>query len=461
MSRTLLVIVVLSVLLKLLLFGGIFFNAGEEGLFLNDSSSFYRTAQNLIAGHGFSREADPPYTPSAHFPPVYPLLLAASLQIAGSVVPLIILQIVLSSLLPLLVWKIGEFLTQNKTALALAAGLAGLEPIGALWSVLVLTEIVAVFFLLTAVLFFLKALREEKYLKYASLAGAALAFSTLTRPNAQLLFIPAILLLVFLGWRYRPVAKAMVLSAAVFALAFFAVLSPWLWRNWQQFGTISVATTGARNFYTSLGTSVISFEKNLTYEEAQEFLDNQFREKYQADPREIRENPAWGPRLAKDGILLMLDYPASTAKVFLITLNSFFTQDLYITNAKHFGLVPQIPFGFSPSVVLAKEGPIELAKLIWERLGAYSALPILGRILWVALTILWVLGFWRAFRQGGEARFAACIFLAIILYYAATSSIAGFSDHGRHRYPANAFIFILAAYGATQLLITKRFSRRQ
>ena len=461
MSRSLFIIIILSFLLRLIMFGGIFVSLGEKGLFFNDSTNFYRTAINLAEDHGFSREAGPPYTPSAHFPPFYPLLLAGSLKVSDSLIPLIILQIILSSLIPLLIWKIGEFFTKNKRSLAIAAGLSGFEPMMALWSVTVLTEVVSVFSLLLALLFFIKIFSENSFTgRNSVLAGLFLGLSTLTRPHAQLLFLPAtILLLGIWGWKKFKLKTEkdlfLLKGAGVFAVTFFLVLSPWLMRNWYQFNTFSVATTGARNFYTSLGTSVISFEKNLSYEDAQTYLDEEFRKKYNTDPKEIRENPAWGPHLAKDGIALMFDYPASTVKVLAITLNSFFTQDLYLTYTKYYGLMQPIPFGFSPSVVLVKEGPIALAKLVFGKFGLYSIIPLLGRALWIALTIFWVLGVWKAFRAGGKTRFFGVMFFLIILYYASGSLLAGFSDHGRHRYPANPFIFLLAGYGLASFLKTR------
>lgn len=450
LPRTLLVILTAGLLLRIFLFGIVLYTQGGEAFFVSDSAGFLQSAQNLLAGNGFSRSAGPPFLPSAHFPPVYPLLLAGSLKLASSAIPLIILQIILGTLLPLLVWKIGKIFTDKTSVCSLAAGLMALEPVTGIFNLLVITDTVAVFSLILAVLFFLHIFQKNYRTCDAALAGLFLGLSTLTKPNAQFLFILGLLALIsviFLkNW------KGGIKTAFFFALAFLIVLSPWLIRNTIQFGSPSVSATGLRNLYTDFAVSVLSYEAGRPYGEVEEVLKTSFSERHGISLAEISSDPSLGGALAREGLEIMFAHPHATLSVLTITLQTFFTQDLYTYFAQKFHLIQPMTFDFSPSLVLFKEGPLVLAARVWELLGIRSVIPLVGRLIWILLTAFAAGGIWAAMRNGGRERIVAIVMTAIILYYAATSAVAAFSDQGRHRYPADAFIFLLASYGALRLL---------
>ncbi len=444
--RALIFIIAAAVLVRLFLFGMVLGHFGEDGFFLGDSRGFQQTAVNILEGRGFSRDAEAPFRPSAFFPPLYPLLLAGSLALSHSVIPLILLQIVLSSLMPLLVWKIAQEFTDRKSVGYIAAGLTALEPLGMLWSITVLTDVVAVFFLILAAYLFLKLLQNNSG-KTAAYAGFALGFSALTRPEPQYLFLVAVLFLIVVA-----LAKKMPRRAALaFPVAFLVLFSPWLARNYAQFGNIQGTTTGIRNIYTSLAVSVETYRTGQPYHEVRDELLHSLAERNGVEPQELFENPAFGPTLTKEGVKILLAHPSATAATFAITINSFFTQDLYTTYLRHFGVIPHFPIEFSPSVVLLKEGPLSLASRVWNAMGTIVVIPVLGRLFWIALTLFSIAGAFGAIKKGGRTRLAGIVLASVILIYAAGSQVAGFSDHGRHRYPVNAFIFLLASYGIARI----------
>jgi len=454
LPRQLIVIIVMTFLLRMLLLLLTMYGLGEESLFTADSRNFYKTAVNLAAGRGFTKSEGPPFIPEAHFPPLYPLLIAGSIKISGSILPLIILQILLASFLPLLVWELTGKLIESEKIRLLAAGLMAFEPLTILWSLLLLTEVTSGFTLIVALWFFIKFL-ETGRLGQIFFSGMFLGVSTLIRPQAQFLFIPAFLFLLSLGLFKifkKSDARQIFAGSAIFILIFFAVLSPWLIRNYYHFGSFSISTTGLRNLYTAIVPAIYSLEFKKEFGEAQEDAYQNFLQRYGSSPQEIQENPALGKTLAKEGIRVMLEYPKRTAQVLLIALNAFFTQDLYTDYLQRFKLLPRFQIDFSPSVILLTEGPLALAQVVWERLGPYSLIPMVGRLLWVIINIFWITGAITAIKAGGKIRMTALIFTAIILYYAATSSVAGFADHGRFRYPASPLMFILASYGFYSLL---------
>lgn len=445
-TKPLIFILAAAFIARILIFGVVLWDFEKSGLFVDDSWGFYRTAQNLLEGRGFSRDISEPYRPGASFPPLYPLLLAGSLAVSGSVIPLILFQILLSSAVPLLIWKIGQEFTPKKPVWYFASALMALEPLGMILSSAVLTDTLAVFFLTAAVLGGVRLMRDASG-KNALGAGLALALAALTRPEPYyIFFIVALFLFIAalvkkLPWR----------AVFIFSAIFITAISPWIIRNYLQFGSLSIATTGARNIHTSLAVSVETYRSGRPYQEVQAELNRSLAERLGVGTRELYENPALGPALVRDGLRILQENPGATLATFAIILNSFFTQDLYLSYLGYLRLIPAFEINFSPSVLLLKEGPLELIKRIWD-MNALIFIPIAGRIFWIALTILWIWGVIRAIKTAGRERLVGLMLASLILIYAGGSLAAGFSDHGRHRYPVNGFIFLLASYGALGMM---------
>ncbi len=506
--KILLIILAAGFLLRLFLFLVIITAQGQGAFLVSDSGAFIALAKNLIAGNGFSQSPEPPFLPSAHFPPLYPLILAGSLGVSDSLLPAIILQLIVSGALPLLVWLIAKKFTARTDVPLIAAGLMAFEPVAAIFGLLVTTDTLAVFFLLLASLFFIRTLQKDSRILDVTLGGVFLGISTLAKPNAQLLFLVWLLVLAAF-WFKKRLRPAFFLA---FTLAFFMVLSPWIARNFIQFGSPSISATGPRNIYTDFAVSVVSYETGRPYGEVEEELKRSFAENRGLPYSEINTNPALGKELAQEGFKIIISHPRSSLMVLSITLQAFFTQDLYLYFSQKFHLIRPMTFDFSPSVVLLKEGPLALTKRVWELLEGAAIIPILGRLVWIALTLLAAWGGYRAYRSGnllkapgeagrekmklhGQARRLpsgsggiiglpveqnpapkttshpsaspwssgariVAIFMALtIFYYAMTSAVAAFSDQGRHRYPADAFIMILAAYGVSEIRRHLNFRR--
>lgn len=449
-------IIVAAFLVRLFFLGGILYLNGEEGIMLSDSRGFLLVAENVLSGHGFSKSTVEPFLPEAHFPPLYPLFMAGSLALTNSLIPLIVFQIILSSLMPLLVFLIAKRFSENNYVATGASALMAFELMSITWSTLILTEVVAIFLLLLAVLFFLRFI-EDASSRNAAFAGLFLGLSTLTRPHAQFVFFAMFVFLLFLlmqRWRRNEMFRKQAIGVLIFSTLFFITLSPWLVRNYYQFGTFSIATTGLRNVYSSLGASTLTLHTGRPFPEVREELNEAFAKKHNISVQDIKENPAYGSILADEGFAIIKAHPKEAAEVVVISLMTFFTQDLWLDYLQRFQFIPDFAIDFSPSLVLFTEGPLALARMIWDRLGAAALLPGAGRLLWVAINLLWVIGAFLALRKGGKERFVALFMTLIILFYASSSIVAGFSDQGRFRYPTTAFMFILASYA----LLRKRAS---
>jgi len=198
------------------------------------------------------------------------------------------------------------------------------------------------------------------------------------RPHGKLL--AGFALLFFLAALLRKIRthegwKRAFFPAALFFVGFFLILSPWMARNYFNFGTFDISSTGFRNVYTDFAVSVVSYKTGREYGEVEQGLEENFASRHSITTQDIDRDPQWGSALAREGMRILAENPKDTATVFLIVLSSFFTQDLYMYFSQWFGLLKSGTIDFSPSVVLVKEGPVKLFGLVWERLGAGVFIP--------------------------------------------------------------------------------------
>lgn len=221
-----------------------------------DTDGYRAVAQSLLDHGDFLRDG----RPTAWRPPLYPLLLAKLLWIAGHlptadadrtfVVLVGLTQVACGAATVLLIARLGWRLGLGRWSL-LAAALVACDPLLAHQSAQLMTETLAT--LLTVVAWSLfatflegstaanqgkhKAPSQHARLKAAAL-GLALGLATLCRPT----FLPWVgLLLIWLLWfamrRRQFACVAMVVAAVALTLA------PWAIRNWIEIGRPVVTTT--------------------------------------------------------------------------------------------------------------------------------------------------------------------------------------------------------------------------
>ena len=452
----------LALAVRLIFFAFVLWQGGEPAFLTGDSRGFLRVAENIAAGNGISQSEYAPFLPDSRFPPVFPLLIAGSLVVFGSFLPVIFLNIAIASLIPTIVFALGSRFTSRPGVLVTASALAAFEPLMIIFSVLLIPHPVALMLLLFSCLFFVRFL-ETQTSADAAFGGLFLGLSVLVRPHGKLL--AGFALLFFLVSAFRKIRaneglRRAFLPAALFFMGFFLILSPWMARNYFYFGTFDISSTGFRNVYTDFAVSVVSYKTRKEYGEVEQELEENFASRHSITTQDIDRDPQWGSALAREGTRILVENPKDTATVFLITLTSFFTQDLYMYFSQWFGLLKSGTIDFSPSVVLVKEGPTKLLGLVWERLGAGIFIPFFGRALWTGIALFSFAGFVIAVWRGGTERLYALFFGFIIAYHAATSMVAAFSAQGFHRYPANVFLFLLSSYAVSHLL-SVWFNRRK
>ena len=268
-----------------------------DGLRLDTDA--YRAYAETLANTGVYGEAIPAtgaesrVVPSAHRPPLYPLLLAVLIH-RGSVLPaaVALMHMLLSvgtvwlSCLLARRWGLGSLWW-------LVGLLVACDPILVYQSAQMMNETLAVF-LSALCLLLLTTIRGTRAWRSSALAGGSIALAALCRP-AFLAWLPWValsqLLLRGMAWRERIVrCLALVIAAAV-------VLAPWVARNTRQLGWPVIMTT--HGGYTLLLGNNPDFYRYLKTGYLRSAWDSRdFERKWADATRDLRYDPVSLDRLA-------------------------------------------------------------------------------------------------------------------------------------------------------------------
>ncbi|MBX9602153.1 MAG: glycosyltransferase family 39 protein [Bryobacteraceae bacterium] len=207
---------------------------------LGDAAGYDRMARYLLDGRGYVESNG---RPSAFWPPLYPLFLAAVYGVFGhSLLIPRLLQALLGALLPMAVYASARPFTGDRVAWIAALGLA-FYPYLIYFGAWLIAE--ALFFALFGLLLGTAArLRDGGRDRDALLLGGFLGLCALAKP-AVLFQIPFLALWLGLGLPSRQGR-----AAALAALALAACLAPWTVRNALVFERfVPVSTNAGYTFY--------------------------------------------------------------------------------------------------------------------------------------------------------------------------------------------------------------------
>ena len=235
-----------------------------------DSSYYTVVAENLAAGNGFNvpviwaylevgsripPDAALPIPSNAHWPPLGPLVAAAGMALFGSgwtagQVPMVLL----AAILPPFTYLVGLELFESRR-IAIAGAILALFP-GPLSILYPAVDNFAVFGLAGTVVLYasMRAVRSGHPGPWLVAAGVAAALAALTRIDGVLLTVaPATAWLIGRGWSpWRRIGGTPSwASGFASAAAFLLVLTPWLVRNLEVFGTPMPSAGGHTLWITS------------------------------------------------------------------------------------------------------------------------------------------------------------------------------------------------------------------
>jgi 4-amino-4-deoxy-L-arabinose transferase-like glycosyltransferase len=206
-----------------------------------DDSVYDLLAVNMLEGHGFSISTAPPYEPMAARTPGYPAFLAGVYTVAGHSPDAVrVVQIALAAITCLLIYALArQFLSH--AAAVLAAMVYATLPAAAAYPSLVLTESVQALLLTWALYLAYRCTEAPRTVTWYAGCGLILGLATLVRPDYQLLLIPLLMTVVWLGGQ----KSAGAVRAAVALACFAVVVLPWVGRNYSTFGRFVGLATGS------------------------------------------------------------------------------------------------------------------------------------------------------------------------------------------------------------------------
>jgi len=232
---------------------GAFFIAIDPGgrEIKGDAIIYYRIADNILNGHGFSDAKESPYKPTMSREPIYPFLISFLFFLfKKSVLSVQITQAVLYALMCLVVFRIYRMCFDEKIAFAGAIFFVFFPTIPSYVPYL-FTELLFAFLLALTVLAFMEAFKYNK-LRNFFYAGIGMGVATLCKAVLMFFFIFAAMA-IFLY--YREKSKKILSFRAVWAVlillsGYSSVVAPWVLRNEVIFGKPAITLRGYSTMYT-------------------------------------------------------------------------------------------------------------------------------------------------------------------------------------------------------------------
>ncbi|MBI3627209.1 MAG: glycosyltransferase family 39 protein [Candidatus Sungbacteria bacterium] len=452
-SKPLVYIYIISLILHLAVFSFFLLKQGEiGGLFVVDASDYVGEAKNIADGHGFSVTPEAPYIPNATIGPLYPLYLSIFYRFTGHFWPAVLVQNIIASFIPILVFLIGSYFILDRRILWGAALFSAIEPNLLYYTSVVASEGVFIVLLLLSMLAFIRFLKTDKK-SWLIVSALILGLTVLSRIAIQYLvgFLAFWLLVYFIKKKYS--TKVIIQNLAILLLVYFAFISPWMIRNWRTFGHTELATTGWIDLYTRTGSSVRALVEGTSYGESyhrqlQDLVDQGIIK--DADEREMY-GFQFQPLLKAQTLTLFREHPEELVKVSLISFISILTQDNTYVFLHQAGVLPAVPGNVSPSLILFQKGirGVVATMLTLARNQAYLVIYA-GRILWAILTVLFAVGVYALWKAKESRAFIS--FLMLVIFYVWGISIPlTASISARYRTPIIPIMSLFIVVGAWYL----------
>jgi len=207
-----------------------------------DPAAYWSFAQGIASGAGFRSTIEPWL---ADRPPLYPYFVSAVMLLAGAErLNVFLAQALLGGLSVMLFYWTAVRILGNVRGLA-AGALMIFFPHLLIFTKQILTESLYLF-LLVALLAVLILPTSLERMWVWSLTGLVVGLLILVRREALL---PAVLLTIAIfGLRIQARSHRMLLAGITIAFVALLVVAPWLWRNYQAFGTPILSSSSGINF---------------------------------------------------------------------------------------------------------------------------------------------------------------------------------------------------------------------
>jgi len=199
--------------------------------------------------------------------PGYPLFLSLALSLGNGTLDYVpLLQMLLVFLIAALLYLTGLQLGNQKVGFA-AALLYLANPNAAFWSLMMLTETLAAFYLVLSV-WSASQYWLTKRKGWLFLSGLGLSAGAITRPIVLPLAVLMVGLLAWYEWRESRSAKNAISTLVMIAVCVFSLVLPWQLRNAYVHGQFTLSEVGDSTFQNWMVAKTIAQVEGITRDEA-------------------------------------------------------------------------------------------------------------------------------------------------------------------------------------------------
>jgi len=386
-----------------------------------DTRSYTEPARALLEDHRFSRAPDDAQ-PEFVRTPGYPAFLAVTYRLFGeSSTAVLLVQVALSTLTVLVVYRLAARMWSVSTAL-IAAVITTLEPLQNFSAGRMTTESLEALLLVVIAAVGFRVLGEEKPgLRRLALLGLAIAAATMVRPVTYYLPLLVVALLIGRTLRARSSRRDLARMLAALLAPLLVIVGGWQLRNHVQVDSWRFSAVEAKNLYRYRAAGVVAHEEGVSLERAQRRLDDRFGE-----IGDEEQGPYYA-RMYGDGVDIWTSEPAAAVQ---LTARGLFSEVMGV-RVKAFGYV-----GSQPAT-----GALELAA------GAL----LVGFYLVFGYGLALVVRERRHLLAHG---FVLAVAAYVLLASAGPEAFGGRGE--RFRAPVMPLLILYAARGVQQLVVRRR-----
>ena len=407
---------------------------GSEKLVWSDSTDYLKIGRNIFSGNGFSNPgSDGVAIENTIRTPLYPLLIGFFEQnVPFGLIFIAFLQAIVAATSAVLIYMIACFFLGHSYAVA-ASIISSFEPLISVIHMLIMPETFLLFFILLWIWFLLNHINNNN-ISSLIFSVVFLALAVYTKSIAfYLILISSIIITI----KHRRLAKPLL---AIFLL--FILLAPWMAYNKFRAGTFAMTTDDVGNLCSWELAALISTKYRLDstnwllFMNSPEFLD-------------VKARCVSTVRALS---IFITEYPKEFITATALSAISLLTNDgysVFFEKPADKQIKPHHNY-LTPPVFVNHDWRAKVSAAIREMTGMELAIILAGKIFWLVLTLLAMIGMWYLlFLRRSLPAFMLVLFAFYII--GATTISTGYGVGARLRYPIDPILIIFAAV-AVQLI---------
>ncbi len=423
-------IIITALLLRIAVPVAAFALAKDTKVFHNaDTIEYIEPAQSILTSGKFWTKG----VPEIERTPGYSLLFIPGIVFGHVDAVTIVLQIILSCVSVVLVYKLGFLLFDNEEIAVLAAALYAVEPTALIYVSLLFSETL---YTASFLLFLYLLLRYVKTGALSDMVGSAVVLAATAYIRPISFFLPALITALLFLWIVltKALDRRLFLHVAVFFLVSMGLIAVWQVRNKIEADYSGFSAITAQNLYFYVGAGILAEIEGTPFPQQQARMGYGDSAAYFSLHPEQR---TWGQSQiyqyrSREGIKLVLQQPWT---YFLLFLNG--TAATFRDSGAHM-LVP-----------LSGVGPDSPRGM---RLIRFLRFP-----LFAVLLVYWCLAVVGIFSRRWISGWQMVIVTVMSLYLLLIPGLSG-TGYGRFRHPVMPVVCLMAGCGLSVILTRSGFA---